>query len=86
MLILPVAEQKCFAASWGAKVSEYLKVPVVVVYKPGASGSIAAAYVEKSNDDCYRVVTVGTSNLGILHVIGAKVPYTLKDFGNRSGR
>jgi tripartite-type tricarboxylate transporter receptor subunit TctC len=63
----------------GGKASEYLKVPVVIINKPGAGGSIAADYVAKSHDG-YRIGTVGGSNLGTLMVTGAKVPYTLKDF------
>lgn len=62
------------------KVSEYLKVPVVVINKPGAAGSIAAGYVINSPDDGYRIFTASTSNMGTLPASGSKVPYTLKDF------
>lgn len=63
----------------GPKVSEFLKVPVVVLNKPGASGSIGASFVISSPDDGYRVFTASTSNMATLPASGAKVPYTLKD-------
>src|SRR2546423_13495178 len=47
----------------GAKVSELLKVPVIVVNKPGASGAIGTMYALATADG-YRVATGGNSNLG----------------------
>lgn len=63
----------------GGKASEYLKVPVVIINKPGAGGAVASSFVAESNDG-YRIVTGGASNLGTLLASGAKVPYTLEDF------
>ena len=62
----------------GAKVSELLKVPVVVVNKPGASGAIGTMYALATSDG-YRVGTGGNSNLGPVLAIGQKPPYSLDD-------
>lgn len=63
----------------GGKASEYLKVPVVIINKPGAGGAVAADYVARSHDG-YRILTGGASNLGTLLATSTKIPYTLKDF------
>jgi tripartite-type tricarboxylate transporter receptor subunit TctC len=63
----------------GAKVSELLKVAVVVVNKPGASGAIGTMYALATSDG-YRVATGGNSNLGPVLGIGQKPPYSLDDF------
>lgn len=62
----------------GAKVAEYLKVPAVVVNKPGASGAIGTSYALATADG-YRVVTGGNSNLGPVLAIGQKPAYSLDD-------
>ena len=62
----------------GAKVSELLKVPVVVVNKPGASGAIGTMYALATSDG-YRVATGGNSNLGPVLAIGQKPQYSLDD-------
>ena len=62
----------------GAKVSELLKVPVVVINKPGASGAIGTMYALATSDG-YRVATGGNSNLGPVLAIGQKPPYSLDD-------
>lgn len=60
------------------KLSELLKVPVVVVNKPGASGVIAINYVLASNDG-YKVAAAGNSNFGPLLAVGQKPPYAIAD-------
>lgn len=44
------------ARAVGQKLSERLKIPVVIENKPGASGAIASAYVAKSPADGYTVL------------------------------
>lgn len=61
------------------KISDILKVPVVVSNKPGASGSIAASFVISSPDEGHRIFTASISNLGTLPASGAKVPYSIKE-------
>lgn len=63
----------------GQKVSELLKVPVVVVNRPGASGVIGTNYLLGSTDG-YRIATGGNSNMGTPLAIGQKPPYALGDF------
>jgi tripartite-type tricarboxylate transporter receptor subunit TctC len=60
------------------KVSELLKVPVLVVNKPGASGVIAINYVLASTDG-YKVAAAGNSNFGPLLAVGQKPPYAIQD-------
>lgn len=60
------------------KVSELLKVPVLVVNKPGASGVIAINYVLASSDG-YKVAAAGNSNFGPLLAVGQKQPYAIAD-------
>lgn len=62
----------------GAKVSELLKVPVIVANKPGASGAIGTMYALATSDG-YRIATGGNSNLGPVLAIGQKPPYALED-------
>lgn len=62
----------------GPRVSELLKVPVVVVNKPGATGTIGTSYVLGAKDG-YRIVAGGQSNLGPIVAIGPKPPYSLAE-------
>lgn len=62
----------------GPRLSELLKVPVVVVNKPGAAGAIGTSYVLGANDG-YRIGAGGNSNLGPLVAIGPKPPYSLTE-------
>jgi len=62
-----------------SKASEYLKVPVIIVNKPGAGGIIGTEYVSKSHDG-YRVCPAGASNLGTVLATNPKISYSLKDF------
>ena len=65
----------------GGKASEYLKVPVIIVNKPGAGGSVAAEYVSKT-DDGYTLLTGGASNLGSVIATNDKIPYSLENFSS----
>ena len=62
----------------GQRVSEILKVPVVIVNKPGAAGAIGTSYVISAKD-AYRIGAGGNSNLGPLIAIGTKQPYSLNE-------
>ena len=60
------------------KLSRQLGVPVVVVNKPGAGGTIGTAYVLAAPDG-YRIMTGGNSNLGPVLALGESVGYRLGD-------
>ncbi len=62
----------------GQRVAELLKVPVVIVNKPGASGAIGTKYVLAGTDG-YKIVTGGNSNFGPLLAVGSKPPYALEE-------
>ena len=62
----------------GQRVAELLKVPVVVVNKPGAAGAIGTSYVLNGKDG-YRIGAGGNSNLGPIVAIGPKPPYSLTE-------
>ena len=62
----------------GQRVAELLKVPVVVVNKPGASGAIGTKYVLAGTDG-YKIATGGNSNFGPLLAVGSKPPYALDE-------
>jgi len=62
------------AMSVAEKLSRALGQPVVVDYKPGASGAIGSQYVSRSRPDGYTLLLSGYSS----HVVGAlgnKVPF-----------
>jgi tripartite-type tricarboxylate transporter receptor subunit TctC len=68
------------ARSIGATMSESLKVPVVVENKPGAGGSIGAAFVAKSPPDGYTLL-LALRTLAISPAVIANLPYDpVKDF------
>ena len=60
------------------RISTLLKVPVVVVNRPGAGGVIAAQYALQANDG-YRLFAGSAGPLGSALVVGSKAPYTLDD-------
>ncbi len=60
------------------RLQEQLKVPVVVVNRAGASGSIGTAYGLSTNDG-YRIIAAGNSNLGPGLISRDKPSYTLDD-------
>lgn len=65
----------------GSRVAEHLKVPVVVVNKPGASGAIGTNYALATSDG-YRIATGGNSNLGPVLAVGQKPAYSLDDLAS----
>jgi tripartite-type tricarboxylate transporter receptor subunit TctC len=54
---------------------ETLKQPVLVDYKPGASGNIGVDYVAKSPPDGYTLVTVPNAILTLNPLIYSKMPF-----------
>lgn len=60
------------------RISTLLKVPVVVVNRPGAGGVIAAQYALQSTDG-YRIFAGSAGPLGSALVVGPKAPYALED-------
>ena len=64
----------------GAKASEYLKVPITVINKPGGGGAIATGAVANAEPNGYTILTAGGSNLGTLLATKINLTYSLKDF------
>ena len=63
------------ARSLAEQLAKELKTPVVVVNKPGAAGSIAAAYVETSKPDGYTLFIATVSSHGINPALYKKLDY-----------
>jgi tripartite-type tricarboxylate transporter receptor subunit TctC len=63
-----------------SKASEFLGVPVVIVNKPGAGGSIAAAFVQKAKPDGYSLGIVIPSNSASGDYLTTKLPYKNDEF------
>ncbi|GAB2906240.1 tripartite tricarboxylate transporter substrate binding protein [Paralcaligenes sp. KSB-10] len=63
------------ARALGEQLSNELKTSVVVENKPGAAGSIAAAYVENSKPDGYTVFIATVSSHGINPALYKKLGY-----------
>ncbi|MEG0003734.1 MAG: tripartite tricarboxylate transporter substrate binding protein [Comamonas sp.] len=62
------------------KLSERLKVPVLVENKPGASGGIASAFVAKAPPDGYTVLAGSIASHAIYPLIGKVAFDPLRDF------
>jgi tripartite-type tricarboxylate transporter receptor subunit TctC len=60
--------------------SKELGVPVVVVNKPGAAGSVAASLVAKAKKDGYTISTGGAWAICAVYPFMPDTPYTLSDF------
>jgi tripartite-type tricarboxylate transporter receptor subunit TctC len=60
--------------------SKELGVPVVVVNKPGASGSISASLVARAKPDGYTILVGMTGSLSVAWALNPDVPYKLSDF------
>jgi tripartite-type tricarboxylate transporter receptor subunit TctC len=61
------------------KLSEILLVPVLVIPKPGAGGTLANDYVRRAKPDGYSLCVATTSNT-IANLLLQKVPYKTEDF------
>jgi len=62
------------------KLTERLKVPVVVENKPGASGGIASAYVAKAQPDGYTLLAGSIASHAIYPLIGKVAFDPVRDF------
>ena len=63
------------------KLQGILSQPIIVDYKPGAGGSVAAEAVAKSPPDGYTLMLANTGVMVINGALYTKLPYnTLKDF------
>lgn len=63
------------------KLTELLGQPVLIDYRPGANGNIAAAAVAKSPPDGYTLLMASLSNLTINPNLYERMPFdSLKDF------
>lgn len=77
----PGALTGTFAQIVGEGVKERLGQPVVVEYKPGATGNIGAELVAKSPPDGYNLVVTTNATFAINPSIYVKMPFDpLKDF------
>jgi tripartite-type tricarboxylate transporter receptor subunit TctC len=62
------------------ELSKNLGVQVVVVNKPGASGSIGAHYAAKAKPDGYTILGASQSNFVLLPILMENLPYKPSDF------
>jgi len=67
-----------FATMLAEKAREYIPKPVVVIYKPGASGSIGTQYVSQAEPDGYTLILVRPSQL--YAPMFEKMNYSYRDF------
>ena len=61
------------------RMAEFLGQPLISEYKPGASGSLGAAFVAKAKPDGYTVVVGGPYNLVAMPIV-RKLTYKPDDF------
>ena len=62
------------------ELSKNLGVPVVVVNKPGASGSVGAHYAAKAKPDGYTIMGASQSTFVLLPILMENLPYKPSDF------
>ncbi len=83
-LIVPMAPggtTGTLAAIFADELSKELKVPVVTIHKPGASGTVGASFVAQSKKDGYTLLTGSGSGMTLAPQMLPKVPFeTLRDF------
>ena len=61
------------------KMKDYLKQPMVFVYKPGSAGSVGASFVAKAKPDGYTLMGMSQSPV-MTTTLTKEVDYTLDDF------
>jgi tripartite-type tricarboxylate transporter receptor subunit TctC len=61
------------------ELAKVLGVPVVLVNKAGASGTIGAHYVSQSNPDGYTLMGTSASTIVIAPLVLGKIPYKYSD-------
>ncbi len=77
----PAGPAELLARILGTKLQESLGEPFVIESKPGANGTIGAAYVAKSPPDGYTILFSHVGPMAISPAVAQKMPYdTLKDF------
>ena len=64
----------------GDKMGEILGQPVVVINKPGAGGSIAAAYIARSKPDGYTIGDFNSAGNGVSQALRSGITYKNSDF------
>jgi tripartite-type tricarboxylate transporter receptor subunit TctC len=64
----------------GAKLSELLGVPVVIVNKPGATGALGTDFVKNASPDGYTLLAPSNSPLSQVPASNPNLPYKLADF------
>jgi tripartite-type tricarboxylate transporter receptor subunit TctC len=60
--------------------SKEMGVPVVVVNKPGAAGSVSASLVARAKPDGYTILVGMTGSLSVAWALLPDIPYKLSDF------
>lgn len=64
----------------GAKLSEILGVPIVIVNKPGATGTVGTQFVSSASPDGYTLLAPSNTPLTQVPASNPNLPYTLADF------
>ena len=64
----------------GAKLSEILRVPVVIVNKPGATGVVGTEFVKNSTPDGYTLLAPSNTPLSQVPASNPNLSYKLADF------
>lgn len=77
----PAGPAELLARTVGAKMQESLGQPFLVESRPGANGTIGAAFVAKSAPDGYTILFSHVGPMAIHPAVAASMPYdTVKDF------
>jgi len=77
----PAGPAELLARTVGTKLQESLGQPFLVESRPGANGTIGAAFVAKSAPDGYTILFSHVGPMAIHPAVAASMPYdTVKDF------